>query len=262
VQASTGSIVAGTYYVVAYQSQLNTGAGGFVIVSATPASLSVPVTVPNGGTGDTSMTAYAVVCGGTTSTNPLQPIASVGTVGQVLTSNGGGALPTMQNGGVTPLVTLTASSSASLQDTTHITGSYTRYMFVFQNIVLASSSADFTLQWHSGGIFQSTSYLCNSWGAQTGTGGGANLTTAVLLWSHTATVNVATAPGLTGFGCFSAPAAGYGFISGTFVGTNGVVVSTGISGGFWNNTGAIDGFSFQASTGNITSGAVTLYGLG
>lgn len=55
--------------------------------------------VAGGGTGVTSATAYAVLCGGTTSTGPFQSIASVGTSGQVLTSNGAGALPTFQTGG-------------------------------------------------------------------------------------------------------------------------------------------------------------------
>jgi hypothetical protein len=52
--------------------------------------------VSGGGTGVTSNTAYSVLCGGTTSTNPIQSVASVGTSGQVLTSNGAGALPTFQ----------------------------------------------------------------------------------------------------------------------------------------------------------------------
>lgn len=34
-QATTGDIVSGAYYVVAYQAALDTGAGGFVVVSAT-----------------------------------------------------------------------------------------------------------------------------------------------------------------------------------------------------------------------------------
>ena len=53
-----------------------------------------PITVPFGGTGDTSFTAYTVICGGTTNTAPLQNVATVGTAGQVLTSAGAGALPT------------------------------------------------------------------------------------------------------------------------------------------------------------------------
>lgn len=60
------------------------------LVNATP--------VPNGGTGAASATAYAVQCGGTTSTSAHQSIATVGTIGQVLTSNGAGALPTFQSG--------------------------------------------------------------------------------------------------------------------------------------------------------------------
>ncbi len=52
--------------------------------------------VAGGGTGAVSFTAYAVLTGGTTSTNPVQSIASVGTAAQVLTSNGAGALPTFQ----------------------------------------------------------------------------------------------------------------------------------------------------------------------
>jgi hypothetical protein len=61
--------------------------------------------VANGGTGATSQTAYAVLAGGTTSTGAYQSIASVGTSGQVLTSNGAGALPTFQtvSGGVTSI---------------------------------------------------------------------------------------------------------------------------------------------------------------
>lgn len=52
--------------------------------------------VASGGTNVASFTAYAVICGGTTSTGALQSIAGLGSSGQVLTSNGAGALPTFQ----------------------------------------------------------------------------------------------------------------------------------------------------------------------
>ena len=55
------------------------------------------VIVADGGSGRSTATAYAVICGGTTSTGAHQSIASVGTSGQVLTSNGAGALPTFQD---------------------------------------------------------------------------------------------------------------------------------------------------------------------
>lgn len=63
--------------------------------------------VEGGGTGVTSFDAYAVVCGGTTSTDPLQDVSPIGSSGDVLTSNGGGMLPSWQ----------AASSGASLNTT-------------------------------------------------------------------------------------------------------------------------------------------------
>ncbi len=87
-------------------------------------TLSSPLSVANGGTGATSLTAYAVLCGGTTSTSLLQSVASVGTSGQVLTSNGPGALPTFTNAtgtgtvnsGTTPNIAYYATSSSVLSD--------------------------------------------------------------------------------------------------------------------------------------------------
>lgn len=72
--------------------------------------------VAGGGTGLTSATAYAVLCGGTTSTGAFQSIASVGTSGQALLSNGAGALPSFQ--------TLTSFTSIAIQRIT-ATGAFT-----------------------------------------------------------------------------------------------------------------------------------------
>lgn len=58
-----------------------------------------PVTVPFGGTGNTTFTAYSVICAGVTNTGAMQNVSGVGTAGQVLTSNGTGTLPTWQSGG-------------------------------------------------------------------------------------------------------------------------------------------------------------------
>lgn len=89
--ASSANVVVGL--TTAASSILSTSAGGV------PTWLSI-VTVPNGGTGAATFTANAVICGGTVATGPLQSVASVGTAGQVLTSNGVGALPTFQSAGV------------------------------------------------------------------------------------------------------------------------------------------------------------------
>lgn len=52
--------------------------------------------VSGGGTGNTTFTAYSVICAGTTATGAFQNVSGVGTSAQVLTSNGAGALPTWQ----------------------------------------------------------------------------------------------------------------------------------------------------------------------
>ena len=71
-----------------------TGSGNTLTINST--GISTPISVADGGTGRSSHTEYAVLCGGTTTTAAQQSIASVGTSGQVLTSNGAAALPTFQ----------------------------------------------------------------------------------------------------------------------------------------------------------------------
>lgn len=77
--------------------------------------------VAGGGTGVASTTAYAVLCGGTTSTGALQSVASVGTSGQVLTSNGAGALPTFQAASAAAAGTLTGTTLAANVVTSSLT---------------------------------------------------------------------------------------------------------------------------------------------
>jgi hypothetical protein len=57
------------------------------------------VAVADGGSGRSAATAYALICGGTTSTAAHQSVAGLGSSGQVLTSNGAAALPTFQDAG-------------------------------------------------------------------------------------------------------------------------------------------------------------------
>jgi hypothetical protein len=80
--------------------------------SGSTLTLAGTLDVVNGGTGDTSLTAYAVLCGGTTSTGPVQSIVSVGTSGQVLTSNGASAFPTFQSATVSGIITVDGDSGS------------------------------------------------------------------------------------------------------------------------------------------------------
>jgi hypothetical protein len=125
----TFTVTAGTGLATGGTANLN---------SAVTLALSTPVTVAHGGTGDTSLTAYAVLCGGTTSTNPIQSIASVGTSGQVLTSNGAGALPSMQNGSQAgkQLVLATLSNAVA-----NATGDGTDYTIVYDTAPVNTGTA-------------------------------------------------------------------------------------------------------------------------
>jgi len=73
-------------------------------------SLPTPVSVPNGGTGDASLTAYALMTGGTNSTNPMQQVSGVGTAQFVLASAGAAALPVWQPP-IPPVVALTDAAT-------------------------------------------------------------------------------------------------------------------------------------------------------
>jgi hypothetical protein len=68
-----------------------------------------PISAVKGGTGKTSYTPYALLAGGTTSSGTLQQVSNTGDVGDVLTYNGAGALPTWQTapsgGGMTDPMT-------------------------------------------------------------------------------------------------------------------------------------------------------------
>ncbi len=119
-------------------SHLNGGSGagntvywrGDGVWSQVSLSSDVNSTLPvaNGGTGKTSVTSYAVLCGGTTSTGDFQSIASVGTSGQVLTSNGAGALPTFQN--VSSGTGTTGFSAYLAANANNVTGNGTLYTII------------------------------------------------------------------------------------------------------------------------------------
>jgi hypothetical protein len=67
--------------------------------------------VPNGGTGIATATAYTLIAAGTTAMGAFQHLASVGTSGQYLVSNGAAALPTFQT--ATPQLVVTPVAGAT-----------------------------------------------------------------------------------------------------------------------------------------------------
>lgn len=106
--------------------------------------------VVRGGTGRaTGSVAYSVICAGTTATGVQQNTAGVGTSGQVLTSNGAGALPTMEDstsGGSFPATTRmifqqTAAPIGWTKDTTSVNE---RALRVVSGTASAGGSVNFT----------------------------------------------------------------------------------------------------------------------
>ena len=84
--------------------------------------------VPNGGTGDSSFTAYAPVCGGTTTTGPLQSASTnQSSTGFVLTRTGASSLPTFQQ------VPLTAFGNF-IETGTQVASNYTAVLVPFMGV--------------------------------------------------------------------------------------------------------------------------------
>lgn len=98
--------------------------------------------VAGGGTGNTTFTAYSVICAGTTATGPFQNVSGLGSSGQVLKSNGAGALPTWQTDSAGSLVlisTQTASASANISFTSLTT--YQNLILVMNGVQPATNTA-------------------------------------------------------------------------------------------------------------------------
>lgn len=116
----------GLYWLYQYNLLLGGGPGNSVVMVAPSATSGVPLisqgsssnptygttVVAGGGTGNTTFTAYSVICAGTTATGAFQNVSGVGSSGQVLTSNGAAALPTWQATGSLSWTEVTGTSAS------------------------------------------------------------------------------------------------------------------------------------------------------
>jgi hypothetical protein len=121
---------------------------------------SAPITVPNGGTGLSTITQNGILYGNDAS---AIGVTTAGTAGQLLTSNGAGVAPTFQAGG--PLVlnliqTQTAANSATITFTSGITSTYITYLLVWSAVVPATNTAllQLTVSDNGGSSYLSSGY--------------------------------------------------------------------------------------------------------
>lgn len=230
-------------------------------------STATTVTVAQGGTGVASLTAYAVICGGTSSTGAVQSIASVGTSGQVLTSNGASALPTFQNQTATALVllnTLTASNSATLTDTTSITSAYDTYLFIWETLIPDTGASALRCGFSTdGGSNWGTAEASQTLRHNSTTVTGANQTnTTGFFLSAGQTIPTNAGLGFTGNMFFTNPNStdqkkiwwqGGWQASGSIVALTGYGNST--------ETGTVNAVKFYFASQNISVGEIRIYGV-
>lgn len=253
----------GTTIDIAGGTGITTVASG----STVTINLDSPVSVLNGGTGDTSLTAYAPICGGTTAVSPVQAAtAGLSNVGYVLTSTGASSLPTWQpvpsgNGSEVFIATLTANNDTELVfDATMIDGTYSMYKFRFNDLFLdntGASALNFTVSTDDGATYIGASdYKAGTYSGLYSAGLTNVSSTLVNGIASTATYNRVN--GYLEF--YNTQSSDYASWIGETIGDDGVA-RFGLYQGTVTIPSAINNIKFESTGGVLTSGTITLYGI-
>jgi len=211
------------------------------------------LSVPRGGTGNSTFTAYSVICAGTTATGTFQNVAGVGTANQVLVSNGAAALPTWQSvPGLTPAaltetddtnvtLTLGGTPATALLQATSITAGWTGTLAVGRGgLGIATIPSNGQIP-----IGNGTNYTANTITAGTG-------------------VNVSNGAGTITLSTASAVATSFATDSGTATPSSGVLTITGSTTGLTTTgSGSTVGMTGTLNAGHGGSGlsSLTTYAL-
>lgn len=211
---------------------------------------------PTVGTRSGNTTAYVTTTGTQTSGDCVKIDANGNHIANGSACGGGG-------GDYVKISTQTASASASLDFTS--LGTYNSYKVRCEGLVLATNGSDLVVRFRQSGAFKATGYVGNyfpgSLVSAIGVGAGpGTYTTYMPLFQAVDTAGEA-ASGYIEMGKLTA--SGYhrgitGFITATNSGTTYVEWSAGL---YTADTNAFDGFQILASSGNLTSGSCTAYGI-
>lgn len=163
------------------------------------------------------------------------------------------------------LATLTASNSAYLSDTTHITSTYRHYALIFNNIVNATTEENLELLVYNGSTFETSGYLTQIGVNQAGFGGIDSVTTYIPVAAGNSTESQPgnSAPGYSGECDIANPSNASGYANVTCYGSGNAENGNDNmwwGSGYWNTTGAISGFKVLTESGNLTSGTIDIYG--
>lgn len=231
--------------------------------------------VAGGGTGASTLTANNVLLGNGTSA--VQFVAP-GSSGNVLTSNGTTWTSAAPSGGGSELVFITsatASTSASLDFVTQLTGAYSGFIFVLDQIYPDTDQVNLLMRFSNSGSSWNTGANAYKWASQAVKTDGTTTSNGDGSGSSSIQVN----PGGTGWKLLSSSAftmsgevkiynpadtASKKHITSTlsFYGaTNASLVNSSGSGSDTTGNTAVTGVQFFMSSGNITSGTIYLYGI-
>ena len=248
------------------------------LANVTVSSVASAITVAQGGTGQTTLTtAYGVLCAGTTATGSVQTLSSLGSSGQVLTSNGAGALPSFQaipsvsGASLVFIQRQTPSAAATCDFTTGIDSTYDEYLFIFTNVVPASNNDKLVCQYstNAGSSWLSTAanyysqgITCKSDVTNAADGYPGSVAYHVLGYvcsngasdgGWSGSMNWHNPSNSSGAKQFNSSATGYYTAS--------AVYWNSLFGGSHQSTSAFNGIRFKFVSGNITSGTIALYGV-
>lgn len=202
---------------------------------------------------------------------PIGPTGYTGPIGPTGTTGNTGP------GGLVLLNTLTASSSASLDDTTDITSAYELYLVEFHDLVPVADSDLLLLQYSILSTFQTTNYVCliaggfvPGFGSSASADGGSSVAGIYLSGDGGTNFNGIdhTKSGVSGqvFLHFQQSSAigAYKKTTGSCtweaLGTNTLNTAT-IGGVYKGGVGIVDGIRIKFKNGNIVSGTVRIYGV-